>query len=92
MKTTIDISDDLLARAKELSAREGTTLKDLAEEGLELVIERHTNRSRACIRPVVVDGAGLSDRFRGASWAEIRAEIYGGETGSPGGPARGPSE
>lgn len=36
MKTTLDLDDDLLARAKALAARERTSLTALIEEGLRL--------------------------------------------------------
>lgn len=57
MKTTIDIADDVLARAKKLAARRKTTLKSLAEEGLRLVLERESLTVK--IEPVVVGGSGL---------------------------------
>ena len=78
VKTTIEISDNLLSRAKELAAREKTTLKELAEEGLELVLSRHGHGTAARIKPVVVQGQGLSAAFKGKSWAEIRDEIHRG--------------
>lgn len=78
MKTTIDISDNLLKRAKELAVREQTTLKELAEEGLELVLSRRERSAEARINPVVVHGMGLSPALTGKSWAELRDEIYRG--------------
>jgi hypothetical protein len=36
MKTTLDIRDDLLARAKELAAKQGTSLTKIIEESLAL--------------------------------------------------------
>ena len=78
MKTTIDISENLLNRAKELARKEKTTLKDLTEEGLQLVLSRRGRGSRAKIKPVVFQGQGLSSAFRGKSWAEFRDEIYRG--------------
>jgi hypothetical protein len=36
VKTTLDLDDDLLARAKALAARERTSLTTLIEEGLRL--------------------------------------------------------
>lgn len=36
MKTTLDLDDELLARAKSLAARERTSLTALIEEGLRL--------------------------------------------------------
>ena len=38
MKTTIDITDDLLHRAKIAAAQRRTTLKELVETGLEIVL------------------------------------------------------
>ncbi len=78
VKTTIDISDNLLKRAKALAARERTTLRELTEEGLELVLSRRERGAAVRIDPVVVHGQGLSPDFRGKSWAEIRDEIYRG--------------
>jgi len=78
MKTTIDISDHLLQRAKDLAQDENTSLKELTEQGLELVIEKHLSRKPHVVKPVVFDGQGLSPVFKGKSWAEIRDEIYRG--------------
>ena len=78
MKTTIDISDHLLRRVKILAREEETTLKELTEEGLELVVERHTSRRHQTVEPVVFGGQGLSPEFNGKSWAEIRDEVYRG--------------
>ena len=78
MKTTIDISDHLLNRAKELARREKSTLKELTEEGLELALARRASGKHRQVKPVVFAGQGLSPEFRGKSWAEIRNEIYKG--------------
>jgi len=78
MKTTIDISDNLLNRAKEVARKEKTTLKELTEEGLALVLASRDSRRNREVEPVVFDGKGLNPDFRGRSWAEIRQEIYKG--------------
>jgi hypothetical protein len=39
MRTTVDIPDDLLRRAKSEAALRGRKLKDLVEEGLRLVLD-----------------------------------------------------
>ena len=39
MRTTVDIPDELLRRAKSEAALRGRKLKDLVEEGLRLVLE-----------------------------------------------------
>ena len=78
MKTTIDISDHLLNRAKDMARREKSTLKELTEEGLELALARRASRKTRPVKPVVFKGQGLSPEFHGKSWAEIREEIYKG--------------
>ncbi len=78
MKTTIDISENLLNRAKELARQEKTTLKELTEEGLQLVLSRRGRGSARKVKPVVFQGQGLSPAFGGKSWAELRDEIYRG--------------
>lgn len=78
MKTTIDISDHLLQRAKKLAREENTSLKELTEQGLAIVIEKHISRTPYVVKPVVFNGQGLSPEFKGKSWAEIKQEIYRG--------------
>jgi hypothetical protein len=78
VKTTIDISDNLLNQAREMARREKTTLKELTEEGLQLVLARRARGSVSKVSPVVFEGQGLSPAFQGKSWAELRDEIYRG--------------
>ena len=78
MKTTIEISDHLLEKAKSIARSQKRTLREIAEEGLALVIEKHCQRQEQAIEPVVFGGDGLSPEFKGKSWAEIRNEIYRG--------------
>ena len=81
MKTTIDLSDNLLKRAKELARKEHLTLKELAEEGLAMVLDARERRKPCKVKPVVVGGKGLAPEFREAPWTEIRKEIYRGQGG-----------
>ncbi len=78
MKTTIDIADGLLARAKAQAAKEERTLKDLTEEGLQLVLRDRARRQREPVRPVTVAGDGLQPEYQGADWNRIRAAAYEG--------------
>ncbi|MEZ5458677.1 MAG: type II toxin-antitoxin system VapB family antitoxin [Steroidobacteraceae bacterium] len=39
MKTTIEITDDLLTRAKRIAQRDGTTLRELVEDGLRRTLK-----------------------------------------------------
>ena len=52
VKTTLDIDDELLIQAKELSARERKSLTSLIEEGLRLRLRRATPTRRA--KPLVI--------------------------------------
>ena len=45
MKTTLDIDDELLVRAKAISARERKSLTTLIEEGLRLRLRRRSARA-----------------------------------------------
>ena len=61
MKTTLDLDDDLLARAKALAAIERKSLTRLIEEGLSLRLRKpEADRRRALpALPVFTGGAGL---------------------------------
>jgi hypothetical protein len=78
MKTTIEISDNLLRRAKTVARRQGITLRALAEEGLEQALARHEAGTAVKVRPVVVDGEGVSPEFAGAAWERLRSAAYEG--------------
>lgn len=77
MKTTLEISDHLLRRAKALARRRGTTLRGLAEEGLRRVLDEAEAATRTAVRPVVVRGDGLAPEFQDASWKQVRDAAYG---------------
>ena len=78
-KTTIELPDNLVAEAKELAAREGTTLRALVEAGLRSVLERRAARdARFRLRDASVEGRGLQGEFRGAGWNRIRDAVYEG--------------
>ena len=76
MKTTIEISDRLLMKAKRLACERGATLRSLTEEGLRKVIEESSGKSNYQVKPVTFKGNGLSTEFRGASWDRIRDAAY----------------
>ena len=60
MKTTLDLSDSLLAEAKSLAARQRTTLTRVVEEGLQLRLraQRAVPKSAARARLPVFKGKG----------------------------------
>jgi hypothetical protein len=52
VKTTIDIADDLIRRAKLVQKRDGVTLRALVEDGLRLVLDREARRPKFRFQPV----------------------------------------
>ncbi|MEO6969169.1 MAG: hypothetical protein ABI132_12065 [Rhodanobacteraceae bacterium] len=54
MKTTIEIADELVSRAKRLQKRDDVTLRALVEEGLRLVLDRHAQKTQFKFLPIVV--------------------------------------
>ena len=75
MKTTVEISDALLAEAREVARREGTTLRALLDEGLRIAL-RQRRRRRFTLRRVTFSGNGLRPELRDAGWDRIRDLAY----------------
>jgi hypothetical protein len=79
MKTTVEISDDLFARAQRLAREEKTTFRALTEAGLRLVLSgKHSPRHKHLPPLVTTGGDGLTDEFKDGDWEKIRDEIYRG--------------
>jgi len=78
MKTTIDIADHILLRAKEAARRHRRTVRSLTEEGLVAVLERLESEEQATVRPITFGGDGLTEEFAGKGWAAIRDAAYEG--------------
>lgn len=78
MKTTVEISDALLAAARKLAARNGTTVRALVEEGLRRVVEARRQGGRFKLRDRSWGSGGLRPELRGASWERIRDASYEG--------------
>ncbi|HZX97640.1 MAG TPA: type II toxin-antitoxin system VapB family antitoxin [Myxococcales bacterium] len=77
MKTTVEISDALLAAARKLAAKNGTTVRALIEEGLRRVVEARSTR-RFKLQDRSWGSGGLRPELRGASWEQIRDASYEG--------------
>ena len=78
MKTTIEIADDLLSRARQLCRREGKTLRAVVEDGLRQVLKRGGRAAARRVKPVVFSKGGLTGEFRDTPWKTLRDEIYRG--------------
>jgi len=76
MKTTVEISDSLLAEAKALARSRGTTMRQVIEDGLRESLRQTRQRPvRFHLQDGSVDGRGLCEPF---SWPKIRQNIYQG--------------
>ena len=76
MKTTIEVRDDLLERSKRLARQEGTTLRAVIEEGLQLALRSRAQRRKTTFAFQPFEGDGLTPEFQSAGWERIRDEIY----------------
>jgi len=76
MKTTIDIADPVLAQAKKLAARQGTTVKALVEQGLRRVLADKQREAGFKFEPVT-DKRGPAP-YEPLDWDQVRDIIYEG--------------
>ena len=68
MKTTLDLRDDLLARAKELAAKKRTSLTKIIEESLALRLRRQsTVRGKLRELPISPQSGGLRSGIEATS-------------------------
>jgi hypothetical protein len=74
MKTTIEISDNLLARAKARAREQKTTLRSLIEKSLAATLDQPIHKPK--VTPMTFKGKGLSAEFSKADWNKIRDAIY----------------
>jgi hypothetical protein len=79
MKTTIEIADALLRRARAVAARDGDTLRALVEQGLQKVLAERSRRAPGFrLADARVGGRGLDPAFGDATWERLREVIYEG--------------
>jgi hypothetical protein len=77
-KTTIELADDLVKKAKAVAARRGVTLRALIEQGLRDVIRGDRHTKSFSLRNASVRGRGLQDEFKNREWSDIREAAYKG--------------
>jgi hypothetical protein len=79
MKTTIDIADPLLKRAKAEAARRGTTLKVVVEEALrESLAPGRRERGGYQLKTHTFGGRGLQAGLEWGDWKALRDLAYEG--------------
>jgi len=81
MKTTIEITDSLLTRAKRLARREGITIRSLVEEGLRSVVENRAREGEFHLRRVGFGGRGLAAEYADGDFERLRDAAYEGRGG-----------
>jgi hypothetical protein len=67
MKTTLDLNDALLIRAKALAAQQRTSLTRLIEEGLQLRLSAQRSSAKPVRLPVYRGKGGLAPGLDGTS-------------------------
>lgn len=83
MKTTIELSDNLLQEAKEAANRQGTTLRAVVEAALRGYLEAQASQPRQAfrLRRHTVGGNGLRPELAEAGWQQILDRSYEGRGG-----------
>ena len=76
MKTTVDIHDELLARAKRLASETGRPLRAVVEDGLRLVCGASTTPTTYSLPDLRRGDADAPDPLGRYSWPELRELIY----------------
>ena len=76
MKTTVEISDALLAKAKAVAAREGTTVRALIERALREVVESYRDKGNYKLRAAAFRGKGLQPGVPEGEWEVVRDLAY----------------
>ena len=81
MKTTLDIHDELLTRAKRHAKETGRPLRAVVEDGLRRVLVTASPRQYK-LPDLRVGDANAPDPLATYSWPELRELIYG-DSGAP---------
>ena len=77
MKTTLDIHDELLARAKRHAKKTGRPLRAVVEDGLRQVLAAPPSRDCYRLSDLSAGQSGAGDPLEVYSWQTLRGVIYG---------------
>ena len=78
MKTTLDIKDELLARAKRLAKESGKPLRAIVEDGLRATLAAEERTVSYELSDCSFGDPNGDDPLELLSWQDLREEIYGG--------------
>ncbi len=81
MKTTVEIPDPLADEAKAVAQRDKTTLRELIETGLRLVLRERRRKTRFRLCDASFRGRGLQPEYQDEDWQRIRNAAYKGRGG-----------
>ena len=76
MKTTIEIHDELMARAKRHAKRSGRPLRAVVEDGLRLVLAESSPKERYRLPDRSAGDPDAPDPLEAWTWQDLRGEIY----------------
>lgn len=76
MKTTLNIQDELLTRAKRHAKKTGRPLRAVVEDGLRRVLSTVDKRQPYTLPDHSVGEAGGRDPLEAYSWQDLREVIY----------------
>jgi hypothetical protein len=77
VKTTVEIQDALLERAKRHARRSGRPLRAVIEEGLRRVLSERPAAAAYALPDASVGDPAAADPLEALSWQDLRGEIYG---------------
>jgi hypothetical protein len=78
VKTTVEIPDALLERARRHARRSGRPVRALIEEGLRLVLQSEAPGAAYRLSDQSAGDAAGPNPLESLSWQDLRDEIYGG--------------
>ena len=81
MKTTVQISDALLAEIQKIARKKKTTLRALVQEGLQHVVSNEQKVKPFKLRDASFGGAEVNPDLQGKTWEDIVGKVYEGRGG-----------
>jgi hypothetical protein len=82
MKTTVELSDALMADLKQATSEKGATMRELIEAALRIYLDRNKTDT-VCYRFANHSfiGNGVCEGVEEGAWEKIRSRIYEGRGG-----------
>ncbi len=77
MKTTVEIQDELMVRAKRYAKRAGRPLRAVIEDGLRRILAETSPEVHYQLPDRSVGDPDATDPLDAWSWQDLREEIYG---------------